>query len=77
MKVHFAGHEDVGMSKPLKKAGVKYVLGSFYQIRKYKDQHAIDFVKCLNSYTHYYRLRSIYINVWSKKSYCTNRTNDY
>ena len=44
MKVHFAGHEDVGMSKPLKKAEVKYVLGSFYQIRRYKDQHAIDFV---------------------------------
>ena len=52
MKVHFAGHEDVGMSKPLKKAGVNYVLGSFYQIRRYKDQHAIDFVKCLNSYKH-------------------------
>ena len=52
MKVHFAGHEDVGMSKPLKKAGVNYVLGSFYQIRRYKDQHAIDFVKCLNTYKH-------------------------
>ena len=25
MKVHFAGHEDVGMSKPLKKAGVNMI----------------------------------------------------
>jgi len=52
MKVHFAGHEDVGMSKPLKKAGVNYVLGSFYQIRRYKNEQAINFIKCLNSYKH-------------------------
>lgn len=52
MKVHFAGHEDVKMAKPLKMAGVKYVLASFYQLRKFKGEKAIEFIKCLNSYKH-------------------------
>lgn len=52
MKVHFAGHEDVKMSKPLKMAGVNYVLASFYQIRKYKGDKALEFINCLNSYKH-------------------------
>ena len=52
MKVHFAGHEDMRMAKPLKKAGVNYVLCSFYQIRTYKDSHRQKFINCLNSYKH-------------------------
>lgn len=52
MKVHFAGHEDVKMAKPLKMAGINYVLASFYQIRKFKGESAINFIKVLNSYKH-------------------------
>ena len=52
MKVHFAGHEDMRMAKPLKKAGVNYVLCSFYQIRTYKDSYRQKFINCLNSYKH-------------------------
>ena len=52
MKVHFAGHEDIRMSKPLKMAGVRYVLCSFYQIRNYKNETAKKFIDVFNSYKH-------------------------
>ena len=62
----------------MKKAGVNYVLGSFYQIRRYKDQHAIDFIKCLNSYTHTIIDSGLFTLMFgAKKPYSTYRTNDY
>ena len=54
MKVHFAGSpsEDIRMSKSLKMAGVRYVLGSFYQIKNYKGERAKKFINVFNSYKH-------------------------
>lgn len=40
------------MSKSFKMAGVNYVLCSFYQIRKLKNESAVNFINCLNSYKH-------------------------
>ena len=52
MKVHFAGHDDIRISKPLKKAGINYVLCTFYQIRKFKKTELQNFINTLNSYKH-------------------------
>lgn len=52
MKVHFAGQDDLSRVDPIKKAGINYVLCTFFKIRKLNKTDIKKFIIILNSYKH-------------------------
>jgi len=50
MKVHFAGH--LPFQEPIKKAGVRYILDTFFEIRKMSPAKQIAHLQYMNNFKH-------------------------